>query len=577
MRMTLSFRHPFPILLFCCVILACLSGCTQNTPVEASLPAPDIATVTTEVSGDVVFSSAVVSPEAEEVTLILTEEDIPLLDSLTRLKALHAEGSACTGAIVAYAKSHPGVAVSYTVRVCGADYSPDSAEMDIPANALDVASLSAALPYLPNLKKITVSDGTIAASDAADLLAACPAIDMEYSVDLLGSEIPCTTEGLDLCDIPAAHCREVADVLSVLPSIKYVCINPDGHSVSSEDTTQQEEPVISERVSSAILADETYTPINWKPEAGATIDHATEWTLENVAALQQAHPGLIVDYPISAFGISFSASAEVLTLSGISMKQHIEELYALVPYLTNCTLIEMENCNIGNVDMAVIRERVSSLQPYSPINVVWVIHCGPYSCRTDAIMIKFAGKKQVLTDSDAEVLQYCTKVRYLDLGHNHLRKMDFVSYMPDLEVAILGVGYFLDCAPLVNCPKLEYLELESGLLQDISALSGLTGLKHLNIAYNRLTDLSPLYSLTGLKRCWISRNAFPEEQIEKLKQLLPDCNINTTAHDPTSQGWRKLNGVYDERYLLLKEQFVYANGHIRSYYIKRGKLVPYYT
>ena len=84
---------------------------------------------------------------------------------------------------------------------------------------------------------------------------------------------------------------------------------------------------------------------------------------------------------------------------------------------------------------------------------------------------------------DASVLQYCTKVKYLDLGHNdELPSIDFVRNMPELEVLIIAMTAVRDISPLESCPKLEYLELNSTNIADISPLKNSTGLHHLNIA-----------------------------------------------------------------------------------------------
>ena len=47
-----------------------------------------------------------------------------------------------------------------------------------------------------------------------------------------------------------------------------------------------------------------------------------------------------------------------------------------------------------------------------------------------------------------------------------------------------------------------------------------------------------------------------KEQIEEFKSRFPDCEVNTTASNPTGDGWRGKQG-YAPRYKLLREQFCY--------------------
>ena len=142
-------------------------------------------------------------------------------------------------------------------------------------------------------------------------------------------------------------------------------------------------------------------------------------------------------------------------------------------------------------------------------------------------------------------------VELLDLGHNGLRNIEFVRYMPKLRVAILAIGYLEDLTPLEGCTQLEYLELFTNRISDLTPLAGLTSLRHLNLTYNRITDPSPLHALTGLERLWIGRTSFTDEQKAALQAALPGCEIDYGSA-PTGDGWRK-----HPRYEQLREEFDY--------------------
>ena len=174
-----------------------------------------------------------------------------------------------------------------------------------------------------------------------------------------------------------------------------------------------------------------------------------------------------------------------------------------------------------------------------------------------------------------------SKVRHLDLGHNsYLGNLDFCAYMPNLETLIIALSDVSDLRPLANCPHLTYAELQTSALNDLRPLSGLTELKYLNICYNfSITDITPLYSLTQLKRLWIGcLDPVPAEQVARMKELAPDCQINTEDLDPTREEWR-WDGVYDngalkpsEAYEKLRVDMQYDNAPYSYAYIRNDPL-----
>ena len=229
--------------------------------------------------------------------------------------------------------------------------------------------------------------------------------------------------------------------------------------------------------------------------------------------------------------------------------------------------------------------------------------------RTDVerILASSTMRGGTVTNEEAAKLVYCTKVKYLDLGHNNaITDISFVRGMPNLEVLILAINDVSDISPLADCPLLEYLEINSTNVTDLTPLANATNLRHLNIGRTvksdvntgddmnrpRVTDITPLYNLSGLERLWIgslTAPGIPKEQIDYMKELLhelpPDPNddfvdnqkVNIIAGDPSQGTWRfdehvdnskwafymqygYFNYDYMPRYALLREQFQYDLG-----------------
>ena len=361
--------------------------------------------------------------------------------------------------------------------------------------------------------------GALTPEQAAYLLEGAGSIPVSYSVSFKGRTIGSDEEAVDFSDLPASDLGAIKAALIVLPKVKKV---------------------------------------NLDPKKGSS-----KWTLDEADQLQQFREGLLVGYTTKSFGVSFSLADEVVSFNGKNLKRRIEELKLLLPYLRNVKRVDMENCGIDNETMAALRDEFP--QP----KLVWRVKVGAYTVRTDARMIKFsAGGGKALHDKDTENLKYCRDVRYLDLGHNEFKHIDFVANMPELEVCIIAVGYMTSLEGIQNCPKLEYAEFLSGLISDVSPLASCTELVHLNLVYNRIKDITPLYGLTKLERLWISRNDIPADQVAKFKELVPNCQVNTTVQNPTRGGWRYFDEEFTQitpRYALLCQQFHYDNAKLRSY------------
>ena len=288
--------------------------------------------------------------------------------------------------------------------------------------------------------------------------------------------------------------------------------------------------------------------------------------------LAKACPNAALNFSFSLYGQELNLNAGSLDFNHTEISDEGEEIRKILPLMRNCTYLDMDYCGVSNEAMAQIRDENPNVE------VVWRIWFGEnYSVRTDVERILASKPTVGGMISDASVLQYCTKVKYLDLGHNDdLSDLSFVSTMPELEVLIIAMTDISDLSPLANCPNMEYLEIQETNISDLSPLAGLTNLAHLNICnQENITDASPLYGLSKLERLWIGCNTpIPEDQVTKLRESLPDCDINTTTNDPHGEAWRY--SAYDPeepkyywvpRHELLREQMGYNYQEYSFYWL----------
>ena len=556
------------------LILSCHScvmqlSSTMGQPAAAGsepIAAPVVETLPDPVPADIVqLSSGNYPKDTADLTAVVTADDLTHLDEFTALTSADLSGSFCYAEMLAWANSHPGVAVRYTITLPDGRVIPnDITSIDLSGlTAFTAPQVAALLQYLPSLQSIDLgvaqADSRLSAEDLAAITAASPNATVHYALSLLGREVSLSDTELDLSSITPDQLGEALPVLSSMNNLQMIHLGSEGNGLS--------------------------------------------W--DNLTAIHNAVPAAALDYGFNLWGVDANLSDEYLSFSHIKMNDQGESVRRVVPLMTRLQTLDMDSCDVSNEAMAVIRDENPN------VDVIWRIWFARYSVRTDVerILASSVANGGEVNNAEAAKLQYCTKLKYLDLGHNRvLSDISFASSMPDLEVLILAINDVSDISPLADCPKLEYLEINSTNVTDLTPLSNATSLRHLNIgrtarsnentgedeARPRVTDLTPLYGLKDLERLWIgylTAQSIPKEQIDHMAEVMgvedlynadgtyyEYCErINVTAGDPSQGTWRttgsrpdwvweqwKVTGVFNdplnERYTLLREQFQYDLG-----------------
>jgi len=408
-----------------------------------------------------------------------------------------------------------------TVDIGGTVLTLETDRLDLTELAWQYQPLLDAAPQLPAVTVIDLGATELAAWELEGLREAFPQAELRYSVNVLGQRVAHDTVTLDLSTMKADQTDELVAVLPMLPNL---------------------------------------TEIGFVNSEGCVYDLTTIRQLDKV---REAAPQATLRVKFDLFGQTVTSEDERIEyyLTPIG-NEGAETVRAVLPYLANCTYFLMDGCDIDYEILAKMRE------DFPQTKIVWRIWlAGPFyeserltlraSMLSDTKLIRTV----VVTDRNCHLLNYCTETKYMDLGHNdYISDCSFINYMPDLEVAILGLTEIADISPLANCPKLEYLELFSCKVSDLSPLANCTELRHLNVSNLKgLTDLTPLYGLKNLERFRAVMNPqLSKAQLDELAAQLPNCNMLREGWDPTENGWR-----WDEnrnplpRYALLKEQMEY--------------------
>lgn len=494
--------------------------------------------VAAAVTHSVALEEGTFKNDTTDLAVVLHDGETAKLIGFTALRTADFRGSGCTDEIIAWAQAHPNVDVTYDVAL------PDGTRVDNHAESVSLAGVDsasldtymAALAKLPAVKAIDLGNGggtALGADTLQALSAAHPDVSFSYSFTVGGIDCSLDTTSLDLTGIDPTAAAELTPYLTCMSAL-----------------------------SSVALGDENGCKLTW----------------EEIAALEKACPQADFDYSFTLYGKSFSLADETIDLSKTEIDDNGDAVVAALCALYRCRTLDMDD---GGVAAPLGNERMQQIREQFPeIDVVWRIWFGTcYSVRTDTerILASRPSVGGVLYDEEVDKLKYCTRAKYVDLGHNEMiYNISFVQSMPELEVFIIAMNPLSDISPLASCPKLEYLEIFTTNVTDLSPLSGLTELRHLNISnLPNLTDISPLYSLTGLERLWIGTlTPIPAEQVAEMQKRAPNCKISTASAEAQGDAWRytwydENNATYHwvERHEKLREQLGYNYQEYSFYWL----------
>lgn len=380
--------------------------------------------------------------------------------------------------------------------------------------------------------------------------------------------------GLLMADLRGSECyEEIYAWAQAHPSVsvRYDVPLPNGNTVTNEITALNMSMLTHDGVEQLIRAAACLPQLTAIDLGAARADFG--W--EDAAAIAQAFPNLSLSYTGALYGKTVRLLDTAIDLKYIPIQDGGAELRLALQSMPKLKTLDMDSCGLSNEEMAAIRD------DFPNVKVIWRVWFGDsYSVRTDVekILASKPSEGGMLTPENTQALQYCTDVKYLDLGHNpDLTDISFVAFMPKLEVCILAMDYWSDATPLANCTNMEYLEVQETDLTDLSPLAGLVNLKHLNICNldsGDTVDLSPLYGMSKMERLWIGGwTPIDRSQLEELQAHMPDAEINTTVGDPTEGRWRYVDLNLDTwqyiqhpRYIQLHEQFGYTNKDYAFYW-----------
>jgi len=438
-----------------------------------------------------------------ELTQTVTAEDIDQLENYPNLQKANLRGSECYTEILAYASTHPEVQVEYDVVIGSQRFDWDTTHLEFTGDQVSFSELSEKIAFLPNVTDLFLPETAFSVSELEALRTGYPNISVDYTIEIAGTVYSPDSVTADFSQISSENLDSCVERLSYLPLVEEV------------------------------LLSESLTPAD-------------------VKLLQSQYPGVFFDYQFDLFGKIVSTRDERIEYDEILIGNEGETMIReALDILTQCSYIKFDDCGIDSTVMERIRD------DYPDVKVVWRIHIGKYSLLTDETMMRLTF---VLKDDNVSELKYCTDIVYLDVGHNdYLSDLSFISYMPNLECAIVSGSSIKDLSVFSNCSKLVWLEMcYCGFINDLSPIQNLKELKYLNISFTSVPDYTPLDE-TNLERFVCMGTKATKAEKERFAEIHPDCMSTLYGAQPFGYGWRYNDYGYNffEYYVHMREVFRY--------------------
>ena len=442
---------------------------------------------------NVPFQSGTVSSDSVEISVAtLSDEDIEVLAAyFPNLKKVDASGCGDYAMLEKLQERLPDVEVRYTVSLGGKSFAPDSVELALEPGDYDLDTLNENLQYLPQLTAVTFLRAELTLEQVEQLRMDFPGITFAFTVELLGQEYGEDTTELDLSAMTSEQVAEALKRLPMLPALeKIILTDAEGNS---------------------------------------------QLPKEDVKTLQEAVPGVVIDYTFDFFGTRLSTAEEEVHIKNVKIGDEGEaEVRAALDLLPNCKRFVLENCQISNEVMAKLRDDYRDRT-----KVVWRVNFGKGSSLTDAQILRAVYD---LVDTNCANLTYLEDVRFMDIGHNEfLKESSFISGMKSLEYVIISGSMISDLKPFANCKNLKVLEAAfCEYIYSAEGLESCENLERLNISYTHITDLSPLDNLNLVNLCamYEGKSRVPQEEQERFQALKPDCKMTFVGSQPYGSAWR---------------------------------------
>ena len=459
-------------------------ACEQINRLRGLFPAVTFLTVTAPDGSDMPDGAG------EALLQVTSEEDacealdrFPALEKVTLTGALFSpeEYSALTG-------RYPNVDIACQIKVYGRSWPTDAAYIDMSQCAID-GRLLEYLALFGHMTQLNLPELT--PDEALSIMAAEPGIDVSYLIG--GATVSKDTTELSLRGRGVPEPDYVLTLVKTAPSLQRLLIDdPD------------------------------------EPQR---------------AALKAADTGLELVYNIPLLDCVFSTDTDTMDFGErIVTDAETAQIEAVLPYMTRLENVNMFESKLSQETMDHLFDTYPDLffgWTFSICNGGWTLRSDVTAFST----LKTVHSKRYGTEHFRN-LRYCKRLMALDLGHNEIDDISWLSNYPHMRILILADNLITDFSVISELKELEYAEFFINEMESLDCLADHDRLIDLNICFDLAKgqtsrdDVSPLLTLTSLERLWISHNGLNADQINQLVAGLPNTKIEWHG-ESTGNGWRE--------------------------------------
>lgn len=506
---------------------------------------------TVDLVWSVPLSNGKAASTSDAITLTAVE-DFSLLPYFSNLREVRAEGAALCPALLRAMGNMPQCQFSYEVSL-GAECFPMDTEVLALNSSEALEELESWLPYFTALKQVDVSSLPLTVKEVTALQEALPEVELTYALSAFGETLPMTLDTLTLNQGDSVTAEELIPLCALLPELKTIDLTGctvDRKLVSSLLVAFGEVQVLwtdavygdSDSHAQALTLTEgtlegLQTYLSCFPALQQVDITALTLPNEDTAALLSAFPNLTFAYTVELDGERILWDVTDLNWDD-RVVEDVESLYTGLPLLKLLREITFHHSSLSNEELAQLRSENPSA------GVVWTVKLSrKQEVATDSIAYSTMSSgynTHRLTSEDVAVLQYCTELIALDLGHNAISDLSWIESLTNLQVLILADNKITDMTSVGKLTKLKYLELFMNKIVDISAVENLPELLDFNMCWTSVVDATPLLKCTKLERIWLaSCSSLTEESKEALMNAFPNATFDFDSPSCTRKGWRE--------------------------------------
>ena len=425
-----------------------------------------------------------------------------------------------------------------------------------------------ALGALSNGQSVTLTGVIFSPEEYSAILARYPDLSMTCQVLIYGRSWPTDAAFIDMS--ACAVDERLGEYLALFPNMSVLYL-PEYDPCAAQSLMATHPGVTLTYKVGGITVDAQTTEISLKGRGAPQADYIvalaqTAPSLKRVytdtlsaderSALDALGTGLSFVCDIEVLGLTVPSDATVIDFGSRAVTEdEIPQLESVFGMLENLERVNMFESHLSHDTMDRLFDTYPDLffgWTFELCNGKWVVRSDvtAFSCLNDTITPRWESYRFV-------DLRYCKNLLALDLGHNYIRDISFLSNFPHLKVLILADNEISDISVLSELPDLEYVELFLNEFWDLSPLMGHDHLLDLNLSYCfapgtlNASMFEPLCSLTSLERLWMLGSRVTDVYQQQLRRALPHCQFYFAPKGGATSGdWR-----FHPRYDVVNEMF----------------------